>query len=593
MKTGKNMNNLQIAELLRAVSASYQIENSEKNKFRIIAYNRAADAIEHLGTEAKDIWDEGKLSDISGVGSSIAEHLSEIFKTGKSKHFEDVLKNTPKAALTLMELDGVGPKNAYKLTKSLNLPDKNTLKALKKHATDGRIAELDGFGEESQSDILRSIEEFKDKPDKRMLLSKATEHAENIIEWMKKNKDVERIDTLGSLRRKAPTVGDVDLSVKTKKPVEVLEHFTKYPDKLRIINKGEKSSSILLGGGIRADLKVGTPESYGALLQHFTGSKHHNIALRELALKKGMSLNEEGIKIKGKLVPYSTEESFYKKLGMEWIPPELREGKEEINSAKSKKLPNLIDLKDIKGDLQIHSDFDIETSHDVGSSSMKEIAKKADELGYEYIAFTEHNPSQRNHNSDDIKKLLDKKKNKIITLNEYVKKSMKNLKVVFNSLEVDILPTGKLAIDDKALEILDFALVSIHSSFKQSRKEMTKRVLDALARPQVKIFAHPTARILNKRESIELNWEKIFEFCKEKNIFIEINADPNRLDLPDFLIVEGVRHGVNFTLGTDSHNVKGMENMPYGVYMARRGWVQKENLLNTLSARNAAKKLLN
>lgn len=595
MKVHKDMTNGELAELLRAVAASYQIENEQKNKFKVIAYNRAADAIEHLGTEAKDIWDEGNLKDVSGIGPSIAEHLGEIFETGESKHFEKILKGVPKAALVLLEIGGIGPKKAYRLARELNLPDKGTLDALKKLAQKGEIAKMEGFGEESQSGILRALEEFKQKAPARMLLSEAESYAEEIIHWLGQSNEAKRVDMLGSLRRKAPTVGDVDLSVASDNPGKIIELFVEYPKKIRVINRGEKSASLLLPGNVRADLKVESPKTYGALLQHFTGSKHHNVALREYALKKGMSLSEHGIKpLRGKIqneglksqnynsklkiYEFSNEEDFYGALGMDYIPPELREGGGEIEAALTHNLPELVEMKDIKGDLQIHSDYDIETSHDVGASSMEELVAKAKSLNYEYIAFTEHNPSQRNHNMKQIVDILKRKKEKVARVNSGEKKFR-----VFNSLEIDILPDGRLPVSDEALNTLDFALVSIHSSFKKSREEMTKRVLDGLSRPRVKIFAHPTARMLESREGVELNWDEIFNFCLKNDKWIEINADPHRLDLPDFLIRDAVKAGVKLTLGTDAHHEDGMDNMRYGVAMARRGWAEKGDIINSLT----------
>lgn len=580
------MTNGEIAELLRAVAASYQIDDENKNKFRIIAYNRAADAIEHLGTEAKDIFDEGGLEEVSGIGKSIAEHLSEIFKTGRSGHFEKVLKGIPKAALALLGVPGIGPKKAYRLARELGLPDKGTIETLKRMAMAGRVAELPGFGEESQNDILEAIAEYKQKPPARMLLSTAEEYANKIVDWMQGSKSVKRIDMLGSLRRKAPTVGDIDLSVSTDSPEAVLARFVGYPAKVRVINRGEKSASILLSGNVRVDLKVESPKTYGALLQHFTGSKHHNVALREYALKKDMSLSEHGIKIKGKLVAFDDEEKFYKQLGMQFIPPELREGAGELEAALKHRLPKLVTLSDIKGDLQLHSNYDIKTSHDVGASSMEQLVDKAKELGYEYIAMTEHNPSQKGHSQAQVLDILKGKRNKVDQLNS----SVKGVKV-FNSLEIDIMPDGKLPVDDKGLETLDFALVSIHSSFKKSRAEMTKRVLLALSHPKVKIFAHPTARLLEKREGVELDWDKIFGYCIQNNKWIEINADPHRLDLPDFLIRDAVKLGVKLTLGTDSHHKDGMDNMRYGVAMARRGWATKKDIINTMSLQEFIKVL--
>lgn len=581
MNSLTNPTNTQISQLLRAVAVSYQIQNEAKNRFRIIAYNRAADAVEHLGSELKDVYDEGGLADIAGIGESIAAHLSEIFKTGKSAHFEEVMKGIPKAALELMNLSTIGPKKAYRLAKELSLPDKNTIAALRKHAENGDVSRLSGFGPNSQKDIMTAINEYETKPPTRMLLSEAEARASSIIEWMNRLSTIKRIDRLGSLRRNTPTVGDIDMAVSTNNSEKTIQHFLAFPQKARVINSGDKSASLLLPGNVRADLKIETPGKYGALLQHFTGSKHHNIALREHALKKGMSLSEHGIRLLNnktqKIKEISNEVDFYNELGLEYIPPELREGTDEIELAKLKKIPKLVEINNIKGDLHMHSDFDIETSHDIGDSKMEEMLDKAETLGYEYIAFTEHNPSQKNHSQDQIYTIIKRKKEYIEQLNSSVKRKVK----AFNSLEIDILPDGTLPLGNKTLDLLDFALVSIHSSFKKPKEEMTKRVLHALSMPKVKIFAHPTARILNRREGVELDWEEIFDFCLKNDKWIEINADPHRLDLPDFIVREAVRAGVSLTLGTDAHHKDGMDNMRYGVAMAKRGWCEPKNIINT------------
>ncbi|OGM83398.1 hypothetical protein A2376_02885 [Candidatus Woesebacteria bacterium RIFOXYB1_FULL_47_31] len=580
------MINTQIAELLRAIAAAYQLKNEEKNRFRIIAYQRAADAVEHASSELKDLWDDGKLKEVPGIGESIASHLDELFRTGKSGHFEEVMKGLPREMFDLMEVPGIGAKTAYKLVTKIGI---KSLAELEKAGKKGKIAELEGFGEESQSDILRSIEETKGRT-KRHILPYAAANAGRVIEWMLKSKVVKRADPLGSLRRQAATVGDIDIAVSSDNSKEALEHFVNYPKKTRVLEKGDRTASIVLPGGVQVDLMVQPPNAYGALLQHFTGSKHHNIALREYALKHGMSLSEYGIKIKGKLNKLANEEEFYKKLGMDWILPELREDAGEIEAALNHKLPRLVELKDVKGDLQIHSDFDIETSHDIGESSMEEIIRKADQLGYEYIAFTEHNPSKSKHNESQVVDILKRKREAVEKLNySFVKSHCKSIKKVFNSLEIDILPDGGLAIPEKGLALLDFALVSIHSSFRLPRDKMTKRVLSALAYPQVKIFAHPTARKLNEREGVELNWPEIFSFCRKKSKWLEINAEPMRLDLPDILVREAVKTGVKLTLGTDSHHRDGMNNMAFGIAVARRGWATKDDIVNSRSLKEFEK----
>jgi DNA polymerase (family X) len=577
--------NAEFAELLRDIAAAYQLKDENKNKFRITAYNRAADSIEHLGTELKDIWQEGKLDDIAGVGESMAKNLSEIFEKGKSKEFENLLSEIPPAVFELMKVPGIGPKKAYKLSNHFKLKKETAIVDLIKIAQEDKISSLESFGKESQADILTSLTSYKPNS-KRMLLPDAQELADQIIAWMKKDKNVIKIEPLGSLRRKAPTVGDIDVAVATNKPKVTLDHFAKYPHLSRVIKEGDKSASITLPTGVNVDIIAIAPDSFGSLLQHFTGSKHHNVALREYSLKKGLSLSEKGIKnIKsGKMNKFESEEKFYNFLGLDWIAPELREESGEIKSSLNKKLPDLIELKDIRADLQIHSNYDIETSHDVGASSMQEVVNMASSLNYEYIAFTEHNPSQSKHNDKQIVQILQHKKQHVDKLNTLVKHDMKTkVQKVFNSLEIDILPSGNLPVPHEGLETLDFALVSIHSSFKLDKQKMTQRVLSALSHPKVKIFAHPTARLINKRESVDLDWDKIFTFCLENNKWIEINADPHRLDLPDYLVRDAVKKGVKLTMGTDAHHRDGLLNMKWGIANARRGWATKHDIINTLS----------
>jgi DNA polymerase (family 10) len=551
------MTNLQIAELLRNVAASYKLQDEKKNFFKITAYERAADAVEHATSELKDLWDEGKLEDVPGVGPSIANHLDEIFRTGKSAHFDSVMKDIPDDAFKLMSLPGIGIKTAMKM---INGGDKKELNSK-----------------------LKEVEKLQAK-ERRHLLPYASLIAAEIINYLKAEPSIKRIDPLGSLRRQASTVGDIDISVAASDPKKVMDRFVGYAKTQKIIERGEHTASIIVPGGVQVDIMVQPEESYGSLLQHFTGSKHHNIALREYALKKGLSLSEYGIKKDGKLHKFGDEESFYKYLGLEYIEPELREDGGEIEAAKEGKLPNLVTLKDVKGDLQIHSNFDIETSHDLGDSFMDEIAEKASDLNYEYVALTEHNPSKMGHTPSQIVDILKRKREKVEELNYSISgKTKLRVKKVFNSLEIDINQDGTLPVPPEGLELLDFALVSVHGSFRLSKVEMTKRILSALAYPKVKIFAHPTARRIQEREGIDLDWPKIFEFCLKNNKFLEINSDPMRLDLPDNLVHEAVKAGVMLTLGTDAHHVDGMNNMVWGVSVARRGWCERKNIVNCLS----------
>jgi len=569
------MTNLQIAKLLRAVAAALELSKGD-NRFRVVAYQKAADAIEHSSSEVKDLWDDQRLSTLSGVGSGISASLDELLRTGKVKHFDQILKEFPPALFELLEVPGIGPKRAYKLTKELGITKAHSaVSALEKAAKKGRVRVLEGLGAESEADILQGIKEYKGRS-RRMLLDVAQTTAESVMDWMRKSPYVKRIDPLGSLRRQASTVGDVDLSAASDHPKEVMEHFKKYPFKSRVLEAGEQSASLILPNDYQVDLMVQPPAAYGALLQHFTGSKHHNVALRELALKQGLSLSEKGIKIKGQIKQFATEEEFYKFLGLDWIPPELREGENEIALAKAHKLPDLVEVKDIKGDLQMHSNLDVETSHDTGASSLDEMATVAAQLGYEYIGVTEHNPAFSRHTSLQIIDLVKRKSESVHKYNSSEKRVH-----IFNGLEIDIQPNGTRALPDQALELLDYACVSIHSSFRGTRQQMTYRVLKALDHPKVKFFAHPTGRLLGEREGVELDWEQIFSYCLAHHKWLEIDGWPNRLDLPDSVAQDAIKQGVKLVVDTDAHAAEHLTYMRYGVAVARRAGATRADVVNT------------
>lgn len=595
------MTNLEVAKLLRSVAAALTVKPGE-NRFRIIAYERAADAIEHATSEVKDLWEEGKLREVPGIGEAIAQHLDELFKLGKIKHFEDLMKGLPPAMFELLDVPGIGAKSALKLTRELGITKTHgALEKLQKAAEKGHIRTLEGFGEQSEKEILESVKEVKERT-RRLLLPHAKIISDEVIAWLLKNSSVVRAEPLGSLRRQAATVGDIDIAVATKNPKEVMAHFGKYPKKVKIIEAGSETSSLLLPGGVQVDLMLQPPEAFGAVLQHFTGSKHHNVALRVVAIKKGLSLSEYGIKkLKGqnsrgksttqksKLYKFEDEERFYKFLGLGWIPPELREGRGEIEAALKHNLPKLVELGDIKGDFHMHSNFPPETSHDTGSDPMVEYVAEAERLGYEYISFSEHNPKV----SESERKILDvlkRKKEKVEQINYSLPRDGGGVKdnrekgviKVFNGLEIDIRADGSLALPEAGFELIDFAIVSIHGSFRATREKQTKRVLRALSHPKVKILGHPTGRKLNEREGVDFDWEKIFEFCKKNNKWLEINSWPERLDLPDILVHEAVKQGVKLTIDTDSHAVANMRGMRYGVSVARRGWAEKKDIINTL-----------
>ncbi|TSC90437.1 MAG: DNA polymerase (family X) [Microgenomates group bacterium Gr01-1014_5] len=579
------MNNLEIAKLLRSVAAAYQVNPATSSEptshFRIVAYQNAADAIEHLTSEVKDLWDDDKLREIPGVGNTIADYLDELFKTGKIKHFEEIMHDLPPAMFELMDVPGIGAKRALRLSRELGITRAHgALEKLIHAAEHGHIRNLEGFGEQLEKEILLSVKTVKERS-KRLLLPFATIVAEEVVEYMQKHPGVEKIETLGSLRRRTATVGDIDIAVATNKPKEVIEHFAAYPKKNKLIEKGDSTSSLLLPGGVQVDLMVQPAQYFGALLQHFTGSKHHNIALRTYALKKKLSLSERGIKSGGRIEYFENEEAFYKRLGMDWIPPELRENDGEIELALLHQLPKLVELEDIKGDLHMHSNFPQETSHDAGTNQMEDYANMAVGLNYEYIGFTEHNLKS----STSEAKVLDVLKQKQELAEKLnLKLKIENLKLcIFNGLEIDITPSGKLALPENAFTTLDYAIVSLHSSFRGTKADQTKRVLEGLAHPKVRIFGHPTGRKLNNREGVELDWDKIFDYALKHNKWIEINSSPDRLDLPDTLARQAVKLGVKLIVDTDSHEISWLSGMRYGISVARRGWAEKKDVVNTLS----------
>ena len=578
------MSNEQIAKLLRNIAVAYTIKNEKKFRFQIIAYQRAADFIKNSSIELKDYYKDSRLQDIPGIGTSIKGHLEELFKIGKSKQFNWALKGIPEPVFVLIDIPTFGPKKSYRLVNEFGLSNsKNVIADLEKIAKKGIIAKLKGFGEKSQRDILRAIKEFKEGKGKtsRMVLPFASEISDKIIDYLHKSPHVGRTYVLGSLRRMVPTIGDIDIAVASNDPKKVIDHFISYPYIERMIEKGKETASMLVSGGKQVDLMVQPPQAFGSLLQHFTGSKNHNIALREFALKKNMSLSEHGIKYlkskKSTIQQIDSEEKFYKTIGLAWIPPEIRENTGEIELAAKKALPKLIEIKDMKGDFHIHSSFPIEPSHDLGKNTIGEMANKAISLGYEYVGFSEHSPSTSKHTDSQIYTLISRRNQEI----EQIKLRNKSIRIL-KLLEIDILPSGKLAVDTKSLNLLDFAIVSIHSVFSMDKKTMTERVIKGLSHPKAKILAHPTGRILNERQGYKLDWNKILNFCKQKNKALEINAWPSRLDLSDQLIRQCVNNDVKMAINTDSHALDQMENMKYGIAMARRGWATKNDILNTL-----------
>ena len=600
--------NKYIANLLRNLAAALLLKNENKPgiRFKIIAYEKAADTVEHLTREIKDIWEDGKLDDLPGFGSSITSNMDEYFRTGESKHFNELLRDIPSSVFVLMQVPSIGPKKAYKLVNHLKLMNDETVLAdLVVAAEKNKIAGLETFGEKSQQDILEAVQRFmkNEQTVQRMPLPFASSLAEEVMSYLKQLQTVRHADALGSLRRMVSTIGDVDIAVEA--PIDatndILKHFVKFPGTVHVDNMGDRKASIFVAGNRRVDLRVQTKENYGSMLQYFTGSKAHNIKLREYALKKGYSLSEYGIKEvknndsssrlsdsgraslarmtdneKQKILEFEKEEGFYNFLGLQYVPPEIREGTNEIELALKNKLPDLVAIEDIKGDFHIHSSYDLQPSHDMGAHSYEQLMDEAMKLGYRYIGFADHNPKS-SLSENEIVSIMKQRK-------EYIDETFSKKKVkipYFIGLEVDIQPSGELALPEKAIEYVDYLVVSIHSSFRMPSDEMTARVLKGLSYPKVKLFGHPTGRIINQREGIDLKWDSIFQYVKEKNIALEINAATPRLDLPDDLVREGHKYGVRYIIDTDAHAVDALPMMVYGVSVARRGWCEKSDMINT------------
>lgn len=579
------MTNLEISRILHRMAAAYQI--LEENRFKIIAYEKAAEGIEHLTGEVKDYWDDGKLTDVPGLGKTISSHIDELFRTGKVKHFDATFAQIPEAVFLLLEVPGLGPKKAFKLVTALNLDNvKTVLSDLKKAALEHRVRTLDGFGEKSEQDILESLKLHQAGAIKenRMVLPEADSIARQIIAYLEQIPETERSDALGSLRRMVSTVGDIDIAVATRNPGAVISRFLTFPHQ-KLIEKGPGGASVLLHNGHQVDLRVSDPDRYGAMIQYFTGSKQHNIALRKYALEHGLSLSEYGIKdIKSDQTAfYPDERKFYRALGLAYIPPELREGRGEIDLAIHDAIPRLIEAVEIRGDLHIHGDHVFASSHDLGLSSLAQILKKAENLGYQYIGISDHNPSISTHNPKQIMDIMKRRKEYYEQqYYSYYKNKIKRVQMLI-MCEVDILSDGVLALPDQAFGYVDAVIVSVHAGFRQPKQEMTRRIVRALqSHPKVRIFGHPTGRLLMKREGIDLSWEEIYAVCQKNQIALEINAYPERLDLPDMYVPDAAAADIRFCINTDSHMVDQMDMMGYGVSVARRGRAQKRDIVNTM-----------
>lgn len=559
------MKNQEVAEILNQIADILEIKKVE---WKPIAYKKAARTIESMSKDIEDIYKKkglDGLEEIPGVGSGIGKKIEEYLKTGKIKAFDELKKTVPESVVNMMEIPGLGPKKVSKIYKILKI---SSLNELERAARFGKIRNLEGFGEKSEEDILAGIELIR-KGHERTLLSNVLPIAKMIVNELEKMKDVSNVAVAGSIRRMKETVKDIDILVVSKNPGKVMNEFTRMNDVKKVIAKGTTKSSVILKDGLNCDLRIVEEKSYGGALAYFTGCKEHNIRMRQIAMKKGMKISEYGLfDRKGKYLCGKTEKDIYAKLGLPYIEPEMRENTGELDL---KKVPNLIKYGDVKGDLHIH------TTWSDGFNSTEEMVKAAIRRKYEYMAITDHSKSSHVANGMN-EKTLKKYSGEIERLKKKYSKEIKILKGV----EVDIMKDGSLDYSDNILEGMDIVLASIHSGFKASKEENTNRIISAIKNKNVNVITHPTGRIINQRIPYEVDLDKIINEAKKNNVALEINSYPSRLDLKDTNIRICVEKNAKMIISTDSHSSNNLAFIELGVAQARRGWAEKNNIINTL-----------
>jgi DNA polymerase (family 10) len=543
--------------------------------FKIRAYRIAAQTIEALDEDIEKLVNQGRIESIPGVGEALAKKITELVQTGKLEYLERLKKEVPTGLIDLLGIPGLGPKKVAALYKNLGIT--NT-KELREAANKGELRTLEGFGEITERNILRGIQ-LREKTSGRVLLNVAYEDGTRYITYLKRCKQIEKINIAGSLRRMKETIGDLDILISSKNPETIMKCFVHYPEVAQVLAKGMTKSSVLLNDNLQVDLRVVEEKSYGAALQYFTGSKDHNVTLRGLAIRKGYKLNEYGLfdKTTEKYIAGKTEEEIYKKVGFPYIEPELRENRGEFEAAKKKKLPNLVGYDEINGDFHVHS------SWSDGSDTIETIASVAQQRHYSFIGITDHSQSLNIANGLTEDR-IQKKIQEIKTLN----KKFPDLRILCGT-ECDIKTDGTLDYSNKILKQFDFVYIGIHTAFKMDKETMTKRIIKGMDNEQADFVAHPTGRLIGKREPYEVDLEQIIDTAKETDTRLEINSFPDRLDLDDTHIKLAKEHGVQFVLGTDSHSINHLDFMRFGIATARRGWLEKKDILNTYSIKDIEK----
>ncbi len=562
------MENKDLAQFFTEIADLLEIQ--EGNSFRIRSFRRTAQIIKDLSFNGADavVKDPQKLKSISGIGDGAVKRIQEIVETGQCQEHEDLKQQIPSSLLPLTKIQNLGPKKVSLFWKTLNI---TSVEELEKAAREEKLRSLPGMGKKSEAKILKAIHDYRQLQG-RFRLDDGIEISQVLMDYLLSQVSINRIVAAGSVRRRKETIGDIDILVTCDAPGDVIDAFTRHPDVQEVLAKGETKASVVLHRGLQADLRVLEDQSFGAALQYFTGSKEHNVVLRARAKRMGYKINEYGlfsVDDGAQALAGADEENLYRLLDLSYIPPEIRENRGEIEKAEKDQLPELIQLKDIRGDLHMHT-----TATD-GRNSIREMAAAAREVGYEYIAITDHSKALAMTGGLDEKAL-----SKHIQEMDRVSSKLKKIKIL-KGIEVDILGDGKLDLSDEALAQLDVVIASIHSRFNLSRKEMTLRICRALENPHVNILAHPTGRLLTQREPYPVDLEQVIKIARENRVCLEINAYPARLDLSDVHCLMARDHGVLISINSDSHSDTMLGNMQYGIFTARRGWLEAKDVINT------------
>jgi DNA polymerase (family 10) len=558
------VHNKDISDIFNEVADLLEIKG--ENRFRIRAYRDAARTISGLSERAADLVKQNKdLRELPGIGRDLAEKIKTIVKKGSLPLLSDLKKELPSGLSDMMKISGLGPKRIKAIYEEFDI---RSMTDLKKAVSRGKIRDLEGFGEKTEENLKESIKRFEGTRE-RILISEAEEITAPLVEYLKEDKRLKSIEVAGSNRRKKETVRDIDILVTCKKGCKIMDRFTGYEDVKKVISRGEKRSSVILKSGLQVDLRLFAQASYGAAMVYFTGSKAHNVKIRKMAVKKKLKINEYGVFKGKKKKAGKSEPQVYKQIELPFIEPELREDRGEVEAGLKGGLPSLITLGDIRGDLHTHSQLTD------GHNTLEEMAEAAVKAGYEYVANTEHSKHVSIAGGIDQKELA-KQIKRIDRLN----KRLKGI-IFLKGIELDILSDGKLDLPDSILKDLDLRVCAVHYKFDLPRKKQTDRIIKAMDNKYFNVLAHPTGRMINKRPPYELDMEKIMKAAKDRGCALEVNSHPQRLDLSDIDCRTAKDMGVKLAISTDAHSTSDISLMKYGIWQARRGWIEPEDVINT------------